>query len=49
MKGELEGKDPLENSFKIQKKRRKENIVWDPETTTREYTWIQRDSNFTSL
>ena len=36
--------------LEIQKERKKrENSVRDPQTATRKHTWIQGDSNFTSL
>ena len=35
--------------LEFKKRKERENTVRDPETATKEYTWIQGDSNFASL
>ena len=35
--------------LEFKKEEREENTVWDPETASRKYTWIQRNSNFANL
>ena len=44
-----EHKDPLKTPLNLKKIEKEKNTVRYPKTTTRRYTWIQRDSNLTSL
>ena len=46
---ESKHKDHLKNSFNSQKNRKREKTMRDLELGTRGYTWIQGDSNLTSL
>ena len=49
--GNSESKEKIleKTLLEFKKREERENIIRDPEAATREYTWIQRDSNFASL